>query len=490
MRCNCILASGNRIGLQCHHLAKPGSMFCGKHKNCRQQIPQSSPVRAYYDPSDDPLPSVSSISSLVRASPARADYDPSDDPLPQVPDISLSVRASQAPIDYDPADDPLPSVPNMVGSVRASPVLHVSPAQAGPARAVAMHPPRLLGSGTYGCVYSPPIKCATPCTDSRCATGVSKLMEYDNASDEYLSYEGLDLASIDPDGKYHIKKPYKCVADLEAVQSLNNQCHSVGRDSPNQMLLLYDNGGIDLNKYIKKGASLQSVLGGLKNIFLGVKTMHSVQKYHIDIKLDNIVALHTGESLYDHFRLIDFGLAVNLKNGREPKQIYNSIYFVWPPDMILLTPSYNFRSIHDHVRHMVNDHFVDMILKPIYSINRWDPKYIINSLENLLTRFNYDETKKLTPSQIQVSNKIFDFIISGVDVYSLGVMLANVMYMFNRLKTGHHAAESEFDFDGIDALFSFLTNSNILNPDPFKRLNAADAYEAYVNFVDGIYGSE
>src|SRR3989338_7679531 len=37
-KCACILASGPRKGSQCSNQAKPGSNFCGVHKNCSKSL--------------------------------------------------------------------------------------------------------------------------------------------------------------------------------------------------------------------------------------------------------------------------------------------------------------------------------------------------------------------------------------------------------------------------------------------------------------------
>src|SRR3989338_5241541 len=37
-KCQCILGSGANKGKQCNNNAKPGSLFCGVHKQCAQSI--------------------------------------------------------------------------------------------------------------------------------------------------------------------------------------------------------------------------------------------------------------------------------------------------------------------------------------------------------------------------------------------------------------------------------------------------------------------
>src|SRR3989338_1101088 len=50
-RCVCILASGPRKDSQCSNQAKPGSQFCGVHKNCKKII-DSIQVRQRVEPQE------------------------------------------------------------------------------------------------------------------------------------------------------------------------------------------------------------------------------------------------------------------------------------------------------------------------------------------------------------------------------------------------------------------------------------------------------
>jgi hypothetical protein len=93
--------------------------------------------------------------------------------------------------------------------------------------------PEFVASGSYGCVYRPPLSCQTRSgicqpedPDPRCK-GISKLMTRENAKNEFDEVEVLDLLGFDtPEYKYHLKTPLIC--------KLNRQKHPLSKLIPEE----------------------------------------------------------------------------------------------------------------------------------------------------------------------------------------------------------------------------------------------------------------
>ena len=87
-----------------------------------------------------------------------------------------------------------------------------------------MPPKRLIpmiASGTYGCVYKPPITCQTPSScdisvnHERCKKGVSKLMSYKSAITEKKEHNKV-ISLLG--NKYNLQSPLLCKPNEEELK--------------------------------------------------------------------------------------------------------------------------------------------------------------------------------------------------------------------------------------------------------------------------------
>ena len=69
----------------------------------------------------------------------------------------------------------------------------------------------VIGYGTFGCIYKPPIKCSNKTRRINYATKIAKLLTKKSADSEYEEYN--IVSKIDPKNKYHLGKPVLCEAD-------------------------------------------------------------------------------------------------------------------------------------------------------------------------------------------------------------------------------------------------------------------------------------
>ena len=189
--------------------------------------------------------------------------------------------------------------------------------------------PMLVGQGTYGCVYSPAIPCEDP-REEYCPECASKLMQEVDAEEQLAEYASLQ--GIDDDQSYLIKNPKMCKPNPHVLSKVA-KC----RDWANPTLLNYKNGGPDLEKILKTKPAKPAteILRNFANIIKGVAELNRAGVYHLDIKFQNIVTGLNGNGPY---RLIDFGLATKPRADKTTYQeFYQSIYYIWPLDMILIS---------------------------------------------------------------------------------------------------------------------------------------------------------
>ena len=288
--------------------------------------------------------------------------------------------------------------------------------------------PKLLGQGTYGCVYSPPIPCKENNIKYNNNTDVSKLMQAHEADLEYSMFNKIELSKLDPTSSFSIRAQQSCTP--ASLSNINN-CN-ISINTPK--ILIYKNGGPDLDNTLAnmhRSDSL-SILTNFKNIIHGIDVLNTNHKYHMDLKAGNIL---TGKNGKGPFKFIDFGLS---QTKYEPAYIYNSDYFAWPIDTVFMTGN---AYISTHVKKFMANYHIKHYIEPYYtSKGWWSEQYLKSTLINILNNPKIDGA----------------YSISKIDVYSIGAILT-LMLKNNNMSKYHKI------------ILQILDDSNILNPDPSLR---------------------
>ena len=174
-----------------------------------------------------------------------------------------------------------------------------------------MNTPKIVGQGSYGCVYDPSIKCKTgqgrgiDYTDK-----VSKVLSKTNAEDEQTEYTKIEKA--DPESKYYLGKPVLCdPAETALTEDIIQKCPVLYKPSTSKLLIM-KNGGLNISTYVKSIASkpitykpkFEIFLFKMHHMLLAVQNLLDNNLVHHDLKGQNMVYNeNTGE-----INLIDFGL--------------------------------------------------------------------------------------------------------------------------------------------------------------------------------------
>ena len=162
-------------------------------------------------------------------------------------------------------------------------------------------PPTLLGTGGYGCVYSPPINCQVKLS----GRFVGKVFKFygSEESDDTIESEtrGAELmAQIDPTGEFHTRLIDQCL--IEPPTDCEFEVEQTGYVPE----LVYEHGGTSIDDVIPTivGDPVRRLWFyiGLERFLGQLEYMVAKEVLHMDARSVNVVV----DSTY-RFRLIDFG---------------------------------------------------------------------------------------------------------------------------------------------------------------------------------------
>ncbi len=343
---------------------------------------------------------------------------------------------------------------------------------------------KLIGQGTYGCVYKPPLKCLNPtdCPDNnnKCKTGISKLMGDKESVDEELKmYTNTRIDDINSSSLYHIKEPRRCKPSMNNVEKAKSDGCQVELKEPE--LLIYENGGMDLEKAIENNISPYSIVFNFTNIFKAVLTLYANDIGHCDIKLGNIV-IGVNQS-NPQYRLIDLGLSRKFDKSLTKNDIFMQPYFAWPPDSIYLyKENFNEYDLNKQIKKFMKSSKILGIMDTYYKKRGWwDEKVLIQMIK----------LSNLSPDNSLIKNKKqqYSLVSRSFDMYGVGVCINDMVEMFSKYikdPSKYYTKNPEYHQEAkiaIKLLTTFLDESNILHPSAIFRPNPELSYQLYKNYV-------
>lgn len=350
-----------------------------------------------------------------------------------------------------------------------------------------------VASGTYGCVFKPPLRCKANTQEKIKHSKKDSIGKvFGEVSDYYNEKQILDfISNLDPDGEFTVPLEGSCV--IEDILRDNDQVYKCplidkrmavsksksARKSSEELQdtktksyyqLVYSYGGKSLGQLIKtrRGtmATFVKLLKASIPIIKGIQKMTEMKVVHQDIKEDNV--LWNGNKLL----LIDFGLASSFSDVYT-KQNHNVLTFdypYFPPEYKLF--AYKFKAIEEYHR--------------AYSANF---KYMFKAngkfhdLYDIITKhFGIDVKTELTMSMTEGST-VFD--CSKIDIYGLGIVLLD-MFIWCKLVNTKYCRRVCKQATVISLIKELL--KGMIHPHSIKRISAQTALER-INDILNIYNA-
>jgi serine/threonine protein kinase len=164
---------------------------------------------------------------------------------------------------------------------------------------------KLLGQGTYGCVFHPSINCSTSSTIHK--KGVSKIFKSKASMQDELK-ETTKVEKFDKKGTFTNKALTSCDVDVKDVDKNDMKgCKFYNEiNIPNGKLhqIVYEHKGIDLKMFMRKQSyEISETFEHILNLLKGIQILVKHKYLHLDLKPDNMLITDSNKAL-----LIDFGL--------------------------------------------------------------------------------------------------------------------------------------------------------------------------------------
>lgn len=314
-----------------------------------------------------------------------------------------------------------------------------------------------IGSGTYGCVYKPALRCQGK--TKRKKNAISKFMKKRHAKEEIRENERIE--ELDPEGKFHVKILEVCVPNEpkeERRENYRENCPKIWNpkkpELDNYRLLIQRDGGIEIDQAIKELPELKKGItsrrradwwnrffAGMERLLYGVMKMSEAGFIHNDIKTDNV--LINPETLEMNF--IDFGLSISREQMKEdiilPEEnnylFYNVSYFLsQPPESFILS---NYPLYVQQVETMVYEgddearQYIEELHKKYLKDYRSDDKHTQNTrnTDQVVLPSDLQRNKLEFPDDAWTYLDLYheerlDEILSKWDLYALGIVFATI----------------------------------------------------------------
>ena len=316
-----------------------------------------------------------------------------------------------------------------------------------------------IAEGTYGCVFTPPLKCEKKTNKSQ----IGKIFQ-NKATMEEEKVLAEKIHNLDKEGKWTVRYFGDCIVNIQNIQENNdiNKCNLIDLKTATDIhQLIYNNGGIDLDKLINNNLN-NFYIDDLIELFLpllkGLVVLNNQKLIHCDIKPSNILYNSELNKLY----IIDFGLltAYNEIGTIEKDYLLEHSYPYFPPE---------FKIYSKLILHESNINILDILC----NYNFYNKKTYIDFMSQFIdipTEINLLIAKSSQNKDL-FKEKFNKEYVSKIDVYSLGMTFIEIIYNISK----KHSIKSKIK--NFNYFMDFIKTVIIpmIHIDPDKRCNAKEA---------------
>lgn len=289
-----------------------------------------------------------------------------------------------------------------------------------------------LGKGTYGCVYSPPIRCNDKMTY---VENVGKIFFHKEDALEEMHVSEKILNRIDPNGLFTNKLIDTCKISKQDYNRIvsnkypeNASTCNVGEDT---LQLMYEHKGKSIDEILNapvEPLEYKYIYYEFLPVLEGLQTMIEKKVVHRDIKPANLV------KTANKVLLIDFGLADGFHTifERESDYILKHNYIYYPPEFTLRYMFHELNSLYK-----IPENFVEISVKKCmkkYQKVKFrnldiDLRSVASSIEefyeDIVTEV-YRLRNETSLTQESLNDKVFSKFAKKIDIFSIGMVFLEI----------------------------------------------------------------
>lgn len=188
---------------------------------------------------------------------------------------------------------------------------------------------RLVGQGSYGCVFTPAVQCENETTRRE---GVSKVVFGTDVYEKEMKANDK-IKKVDPKGVFTNRLIHSCEVDSDELRAEQGFSKCKPRKRNPFYNLLYEHQGVDLAAFANTPFSMadRTLQTNILELCKGVQKLVAHEMVHYDIKHKNILKTDT------KLVMIDFGMLMDMKDvfADKEKNLAQFTYPFYPPELKL-----------------------------------------------------------------------------------------------------------------------------------------------------------
>jgi serine/threonine protein kinase len=291
-----------------------------------------------------------------------------------------------------------------------------------------------VASGSYGCIYNPPLKCSSTSRDidiPKKTRVVSKIFSNNNEFEIEKNIQEI-ISKIDPDHKFTLPYYGNCnVTNLKKTAEISSCEHIDLKKQKSYKQLLYQYGGKDFADLLsnRPGSILlfKKILKSFQPVVNGLQSISKNKYIHLDIKPDNIL-YYRGKVL-----LIDFGIMTKKKHIFDFTNVLDHDYPFYPPEFKMY--------IHRNTSYSKFLQRFGSNFEYRYSIN----SKRVSTYDTITDLIKYDTDDQKADLIALYNSKDIRSYTDKIDVYSLGIVLA-LLYVWSNYDKHEKLASKNNNF--------------------------------------------
>ena len=329
---------------------------------------------------------------------------------------------------------------------------------------------KLLGQGTYGCVFHPSLRCtSSDMNNEKLEKGVSKVFKKQKDMMEELT-ETKKIKQMDNRGRFTNRALGSCSITSSVIdkQDIEGCRFSKDLQIPNKKLhqIVYEHKGVDLHRFFRTTPyGIEETFHYIYNLLKGIQVLVENKYIHLDLKPENILITDTNKAL-----LIDFGLGrpfKNLYDMKESDYILAYEYTWYAPEFKVF---YNFVEKDEDDKSSDSTFLKTLIKKTYQNYNDdelFDEYSVKQGLKSLISRLGKDR-KEIEKGEKYIKKYFEKHFAHKADVFAIGMVMHKILKYSDK-----DLNDFELEENFKDIIFKTA------HPNPFERYTIDELIEDF-----------